>query len=94
MPFNFSDECKEYRIDENYSKMIDARLFPILEKAVTLNLMFNMFLSQKTEEAQRTIVTNFSVFENLVLKIKNRLELTPKEVVTLFLVDYLVLVES
>jgi hypothetical protein len=95
MPFDFSDECKKNQVNESFSRKIDERLFPILEKAVTLNPVFNMFLTQKMEEAQRTIFTNFSVFETLVhLKIKKQLELTPREFATLFLIDYLVLVES
>jgi len=94
MSFKLEDECKKYQVGESLTKQIDGKLFPLLEKAVNINLTFNMFLTQKQADAQKTIFLNFAVFENLLSKIKNKLGLTPQEIATLFLLDYMVIVES
>jgi hypothetical protein len=94
MTFNFSKECRENHVNEEFVKKIDQKLFPLLEKATNINLTFNMFLSKGNKKVGRTTFNNFSVFENLFNKIKNQLELHPTEVAVLFMIDYLVAVES
>ena len=94
MSFSFEDECRKYQVDESFTRRIDKKLFPLLEKAVKTNPAFNMFLSKKQSDAQKTILHNFVVFENLLGKIKNKLSLTRQEIATLFLLDYMVIVES
>lgn len=53
-----------------------------------------MFLSNRNKEVSRTTFGNFAAFKNLFNKIKNQLELTPKELAVFFMIDYLVSVES
>ena len=94
MPFDFSEECKENQIDEKFVRKIDEKLFPLLEKAININPNFNEFLSKGNKEVSRTTFCNFLAFEHLVDKIKSQLQLYPKEVAVLFMIDYLVVVES
>jgi hypothetical protein len=94
MPFDFSQECKEYQIDEKFVREIDGKLFPLFEKATIINPIFNKFLSDRNKEVSRTTFGNFSNFEQLLDKIKKQLQLSPKEVAVLFMIDYLVAVES
>ena len=94
MTFNFSKECKENQVCEKFVRKIDQKLFRLLEKATTLNLTFNLFLSEENKKVGRTTFNNFSVFENLIDKIRGQLELYPKEITILFMIEYLVAVES
>jgi len=94
MPFNLENECRIHGVNKLLTEQIDSRLFPLLERATDIDLTLNMFLEQKQVEDEKTILSNFKVFENLLVEIKNELTLEPKEIAVLFLLDYLIIVES
>lgn len=94
MPFDFSKECKDNGVSEEFVKSIDKKLFPLLEKALIINPNFNQFFSQGNKEARRTTFENFRVFEGLLDRIKKQMELYPQEIAILFMIDYLTAIES
>ena len=94
MTFNFSEECEEYQVSEQLARKIDEKLFPLLEIALIRNPTFNMFLSNEMHEANRMIINNFAVFQQLFDKVKAQLELEPKELAVIFSIDYLIKTES
>jgi hypothetical protein len=93
MAFDFEGECQQFQVDQNLTRNIDAILFPLLEKATAIKT-FNMFVFSKLQDTINTSLSNLMVFNNLVTKIKSQLNLTPKEIATLFVIDYLVVTES
>jgi len=93
MHFDFGEESRQFHVDINLTREIDAILFPLLEKATAVKT-FNMLVLRKMWDTYETSLSNLIVFENLLTKIKSQLDLTPKEVATLFVVDYLIVTES
>lgn len=94
MPFNFSEECKKSKVDEKFVRSIEKKLFPLLEKSLTINPNFNKFLSQRNKEVSGMTFSNFEVFQKLLDRITEQLPLHAKEVAVLFMIDYLVATES
>lgn len=92
MPFDFEEECKKYQIDQAFAKQVDKKLFPLLERAIKIHT-FNYFLSKGYADIQHKF-RNFEVFTNLINKIRKDLTLTRKEFAFVFLLYYLVVVES
>lgn len=92
MSFNFGQDCRKHQIDQAFARRVDKKLFPLLERAIKIH-SFNFFISQKYAYSQN-MLENFKVFNNFTNKIKENLTLDRKEFAFLFLLNYLVLVES
>ena len=75
MPFDFSEECKQSKVDEKFVRNIEEKLFPLLEKSLTIKPNFNKFLSERNKEVSAMTFGNFAVFEDLLDKITEQLEL-------------------
>jgi len=92
MTFDFAKECKDNQIDETFVRRIDRKLFLLLERAERINPNFNQFLSEANKEVSETNFSNLAVFENLLNR--TGIQLYPKEIATLFMFEYLAIVES
>jgi hypothetical protein len=92
LAFDFSEECRLNQVDEGFVKRIDAKLFPLLEKAVRIDPNFNKFLSEGIAEFDKTTLSNFETFEAMINRIG--VQLSPKEMATTFMIEYLVITES
>jgi hypothetical protein len=93
MAFDFEEECRQFQVNKNLTKKLDAKLFPLLEKATAIKT-FDMLVLPKLQETYNTSLSNLIVFENLLRKIKSQVDLEPKEIAMLFVVDYLIVTES
>jgi len=92
MSFNFREERKKYQVNQAFAKQIDEKLFPLLETAIQIH-SFNFFLVQKYANSQN-IFKNFIVFSAFTSKIRRDFTVTREEFAFLFLLNYLVAVES
>ena len=92
MSFDFGQECKKHQIDQAFAKQVDKKLFPLLERAIKIDT-FNYFISKRRADFQNRF-ENSDVFFNLINKIRRDLTLSPKEFAFVFILYYLVVVES
>jgi hypothetical protein len=92
MSFNFGEECKRHQVNQAFAEQVDEKLFPLLETAIEIH-SFNFFLVQKYANSQN-IFKNFKVFTTFTDKIRRDLTVTREEFAFLFLLSYLVVVES
>jgi hypothetical protein len=92
MPFDFAKECRDNQIDEKFVRRIDRKLFLLIERAEKINPNFNQFLSEANKDVSETNFSNLAVFENLLNR--TGVQLYPKEIATLFMFEYLAIVES
>lgn len=93
MHLDLEEESHQFRVNPNLTREIDAILFPLLEKATAIKT-FDILVLPKMRDTYETSLRNLIVFEELLTKIKSQLDLAPKEIATLFVVDYLIVTES
>lgn len=94
MSLDFHQACEELQVNEELARNIDKKLFPLLEEANKIH-SFNLFLIGHNTLVEQTTLRNFMTWASLAYnKIRENVKITPAELSTLFLMDYIIIVES